>query len=96
MPMPIQTTSSTFAPPLTRPLPHGPINIGDELPPSQSMTSEELRMLAAQWRAIQEPDDVMRAQRIARALEWLADYREPIPKSRLGELGDRISGWMGL
>lgn len=96
MPTPIQSMSSTFAPPLTRPVPHGPISIGDDLPQSQAMTSEELRLLAARWRAIQEPDDLVRAERIARALEWLADYREPAPRTRLEELGERISGWMGL
>ena len=96
MPTPTETTSSTFTPPLTRHEPHGFIDIGEELPHSQSMTSDELRALAARWRAIQDPADLVRAQRIARALDWLADYREPRPRSRLDELGERISGWMGL
>lgn len=96
MPTPIETMSSTFAPPLTRSEPQGAISIGDELLLTQAMTSAELRMLAAQWRSIREPDDVMRAEKIARTLEWLADYREPWPKSRLEELGERISLWMRL
>ena len=96
MPTSLEIMSSTFAPPLTRLEPRGALSIGDELPQTQVMTSAELRALAAQWRAMQAPDDLVRAERIARALEWLADYREPSPKTRLEELGDRLSGWMGL
>mgnify|MGYP003588702116 FL=1 len=94
---PIETSSSSYAPPLTRYEPHGRIDIGDdELPQSLAMNSEQLRELAAQWRAIQDPDDIARARRIARALDWLAEYREPPPRTPMEELGARISGWMGL
>ena len=96
MPTPIETTPSAFAPPLTRLAPRGLIDIGDDAPRSQAMDSAQLRTLAAQWRSVRDLDDRARAERIARALEWLADYRAPPPRSRLEELGERISGWMGL
>ena len=88
--------SSAFSPPLTRFVPNGLLSIGEESLQSLAMTSAELRALAGQWRAVQDPAEVERAERIARALEWLADYRDPKPRTRLEELGDRISAWMGL
>ena len=88
-------TSSTFTPLLTRSASNGPTNISDELPQALSMSSAELRILAAQWR-LHDLNEPARGERIARALEWLADYREPKPRTRLEELGARLSDWMGM
>ena len=97
MPTPLlDLMSSPFSPPLTHFVPDGGIGIGTAPSRGQVMTCAELRALARQWRAVQPPEDVERAARIACALEWLADYREPKPRSHLEELGARISGWMGL
>ena len=96
MPTPLDVMRSPFSPPLTHFVPDGAINLGDELSRTQVMTCAELRALASQWRAVRAPEDIERATRVACALEWLANYREPKARTRLEELGERISGWVGL
>ena len=97
MPSTLDLMSATFAPAsASHFVATGPASVGDDLVLSRAMTSAELRRLAAHWRATRDADDAERADRVANALEWLADHREPRPMSRLRQLGERISGWMGL
>lgn len=98
MPLDIEDTASPFFP---RPVAHLalrlPLDVDDSPGLTQAMSASELRVLAAHWRASCQADgDTQRTERVARVLEWLAERREPPPRSRLEVLGERVSGWMGL
>mgnify|MGYP003588509348 FL=1 len=96
----LPSTLDLMSPRLVHPLaqfaPTAPAGLGDDVTLPRMLTSAELRQLAAQWRDTCDADDTARAEKVAAVLEWLADRREPQPRTRLQALGDTVSGWLGL
>lgn len=64
-------------------------------PPVQRLTASQIRAAGAPWRARGRAGDES-AQRVADALEWLAERRASEEPNSLKLLAGRISAWMGL